>query len=309
MSIAWLDGSRLRRSADSCGIRSCLCACALSRGGVAGSGADASLALEIWSSSPSTRCEPITWARTDMPARRRRSSTRSRVRAIAFEHAYAAAPITLPSHATLMTGRYPPGHGARDNGMQVSKTVPTMATELKAHGFRTAAFVAAFPLDHQFGLDRGFDVYSDRLPRGPDGKPSNERPASQVVDEAIAWLRSWRPLPLQPPTAAPCQLAPAPSPQPRQVLPVGPRLRAARALWRRVGSPTGARSVRSGNRRRQSRADAAARGNRRQGYARDRRGRPRRGLRRARRVQPQHLHLRHHAAGAARDARPRHQLW
>jgi choline-sulfatase len=109
---------------------------------------------------------------------------------VAFEHAYAAAPITLPSHATLMTGRYPPGHGSRDNGMHVSKTVPTMATELKAHGFRTAAFVAAFPLDHQFGLDRGFDVYSDRLPRGPDGKPSNERPASQVVDEAIGWLRT-----------------------------------------------------------------------------------------------------------------------
>ena len=109
---------------------------------------------------------------------------------VAFERAYAAAPITLPSHATLMTGRYPPGHGSRDNGVHVSKTVPTMATELKAHGFRTAAFVAAFPLDHQFGLDRGFDVYSDRLPRGPDGKPSNERPASQVVDEAIGWLRT-----------------------------------------------------------------------------------------------------------------------
>jgi len=109
---------------------------------------------------------------------------------VAFGHAYAAAPITLPSHATLMTGRYPPGHGSRDNGMQVSKTVPTLATELKAHGFRTAAFVAAFPLDHQFGLDRGFDVYSDRLPRGSDGKPSNERPASQVVDEAIGWLRT-----------------------------------------------------------------------------------------------------------------------
>jgi choline-sulfatase len=105
-----------------------------------------------------------------------------------FDRAYAAAPITLPSHATLMTGRYPPGHGSRDNGMHVSPTVPTLATELKAHGFKTAAFVAAFPLDHQFGLDRGFDVYSDRLPRGPDGKQANERPAAQVVNEAVAWL-------------------------------------------------------------------------------------------------------------------------
>jgi len=107
-----------------------------------------------------------------------------------FDRAWAAAPITLPSHATLMTGRYPPGHGSRDNGMHVSPAAPTIATELKAHGFKTAAFVAAFPLDHQFGLDRGFDVYSDRLPRGPDGRQANERPAAQVVDEALAWLSS-----------------------------------------------------------------------------------------------------------------------
>ena len=33
--------------------------------------------------------------------------------AFIFEHAFAAAPITLPSHATILTGRYPPGHGAR----------------------------------------------------------------------------------------------------------------------------------------------------------------------------------------------------
>jgi len=109
-----------------------------------------------------------------------------------FDRAYAAAPITLTSHATLLTGRYPPGHGARDNGLHVSATVPTLATELHARGFRTAAFVAAFPLDHQFGLNRGFDVYSDHLPRGADGRIANERPASSVVDEAIAWLRTRR---------------------------------------------------------------------------------------------------------------------
>jgi choline-sulfatase len=109
---------------------------------------------------------------------------------VRFEHAYAAAPITLPSHATILSGRYPPGHGARDNGMHMSPAVPTLATELHARGFRTAAFVGAFPLDHQFGLGRGFDVYSDRMPRGPDGRLADERPGSQVVDEAIRWLRT-----------------------------------------------------------------------------------------------------------------------
>jgi len=106
-----------------------------------------------------------------------------------FEHAYAAAPITLTSHATLLTGRYPPGHGARDNGLRISPDVPTLATELHAKGFATAAFIAAFPLDHQFGLNRGFDVYGDRLPRGADGRLANERPAADVVNDAISWLR------------------------------------------------------------------------------------------------------------------------
>jgi arylsulfatase A-like enzyme/Flp pilus assembly protein TadD len=114
-----------------------------------------------------------------------------------FERAYAAAPITLPSHATLMSGLYPPGHGSRDNGLRMSPTVPTLATALKTRGFRTGAFVAAFPLDHQFGLNRGFDVYGDHIPRAPDGRVANERPASQVVDEAIAWLG--RPAPNPPP--------------------------------------------------------------------------------------------------------------
>jgi arylsulfatase A-like enzyme/Flp pilus assembly protein TadD len=115
-----------------------------------------------------------------------------------FEHAYAAAPITLPSHATILTGRYPPGHGSRDNGLRVSPNVATLATELHARGFRTAAFIAAFPLDHQFGLDRGFDVYSDRLPRDQAGRQANERPAPAVISEAIAWLGTPPALPAPP---------------------------------------------------------------------------------------------------------------
>jgi arylsulfatase A-like enzyme/Flp pilus assembly protein TadD len=112
-----------------------------------------------------------------------------------FDRAYAAAPITLPSHATILTGRYPPGHGARDNGVRMAESVPTLATQLQAAGFKTAAFVAAFPLDHQFGLARGFDVYSDRMPRESDGRLANERPGSHVIDEAIGWLSTLYPAP------------------------------------------------------------------------------------------------------------------
>jgi choline-sulfatase len=104
-----------------------------------------------------------------------------------FTHAYATAPITLPSHASLMSGRYPPGHGARHNGMRVEGTVPLLAETLARSGFATGGFVAAFPLDRRFGLERGFQTYSDRMPR-IDGRTANERKGAQVVDEAIAWL-------------------------------------------------------------------------------------------------------------------------
>lgn len=113
-------------------------------------------------------------------------------RGVRFDRAYATAPITLPSHATLLTGLYPPGHKARDNGTRVDAQVPLLSTALSQAGFATGAFVAAFPLDRRFGLNRGFDIYSDRLPRQPDGRPSNERPGRVVVDEALQWLSSNR---------------------------------------------------------------------------------------------------------------------
>jgi len=109
-----------------------------------------------------------------------------------FGRAFAPAPITLTSHASLLTGRYPPGHGARDNATKVGDEVPTLAAILGARGFATGAFVAAFPLDRRFGLARGFDLYSDRMPRDANGKLLNERPGRQVVDEALAWLGTTR---------------------------------------------------------------------------------------------------------------------
>jgi cytochrome c-type biogenesis protein CcmH/NrfG len=92
-----------------------------------------------------------------------------------------------------MTGRYPPGHGARHNGIHVDSAVPTLAKALSAAGFATGAFVSAFPLDKRFGLNAGFDVYSDRLPRAADGRPANERPGRDSVNDALAWLSATRP--------------------------------------------------------------------------------------------------------------------
>jgi arylsulfatase A-like enzyme/Flp pilus assembly protein TadD len=110
-----------------------------------------------------------------------------------FSNAFAAAPITLPSHASLLTGRYPAGHGARHNGMRVDPAVPTLADALSQQGFVTAAFVAAFPLDRRFGLIKGFQTYGDHMPRGAAGRPANERPGRAVVDEALAWMARRKP--------------------------------------------------------------------------------------------------------------------
>jgi arylsulfatase A-like enzyme len=106
-----------------------------------------------------------------------------------FDRAYAAAPITLTSHASLLSGRYPQGHGARHNGLRVNDSVPLLAEAFAKGGFATGAFVAAFPLDRRFGLHRGFQTYGDRMPRSA-GVAENERPGSEVVDEAVAWLRT-----------------------------------------------------------------------------------------------------------------------
>jgi choline-sulfatase len=117
---------------------------------------------------------------------------------VRFAHASAPAPLTLPSHTTLLTGLLPPHHGARNNGVRgLAGGTPTLATLLAGAGYRTAAFVAAFVLDHRFGLERGFEVYDDEIER-----PANstwlleaERPGDQVVDRALAWLEREDPRP------------------------------------------------------------------------------------------------------------------
>ncbi len=108
-----------------------------------------------------------------------------------FARAFAPTPITLPSHASIMTGRYPPGHGARHNGMRVDDQLPVLAESLAGAGLATGAFVGAFPLDRRFGLSRGFEVYDDRMPR-LEGRLANERSGHDVVTSALAWLDQQR---------------------------------------------------------------------------------------------------------------------
>ena len=109
-----------------------------------------------------------------------------------FTNARAHNVVTLPSHANIMSGRLPPDHGVRDNaGFRFPREVDTLATILKAQGYRTAAFVSAFPLDSRFGLARGFDEYDDRF--ADDARPAfliQERSGAQTVSSARGWIES-----------------------------------------------------------------------------------------------------------------------
>ena len=81
-----------------------------------------------------------------------------------FTNAYAHAPVTLPSHASIMTGLAPPAHGVRNNGAyRLADEHVTLAEVVRAAGYRTGAFIGAVVLDSRFGLDQGFDVYDDDL--------------------------------------------------------------------------------------------------------------------------------------------------
>src|SRR6476661_7547322 len=101
-----------------------------------------------------------------------------------FTRAYSAAPLTLPSHASILTAVAPPVHGLRANGLfRLGPHIPTLATVLHDAGYRTGAFIGAFVLDARFGLNRGFDVYDDRYgeKRTDAAAEGAERRAEDVV--------------------------------------------------------------------------------------------------------------------------------
>lgn len=111
---------------------------------------------------------------------------------VVFEQAIAAAPLTLPAHATIFTGLLPPRHGVRDNGgYTLDAKHRTLATVLRGQGWRTGAFLGAFVLDGKFGLNQGFETYYDRFDVSKYQRVSLgdiARRGGEVVDRAMPWL-------------------------------------------------------------------------------------------------------------------------
>jgi arylsulfatase A-like enzyme/thioredoxin-like negative regulator of GroEL len=111
---------------------------------------------------------------------------------VRFERARSPAPLTLPAHASLLTGRQPFSHGVRNNGHFVLPSdLPTLATVCAGRGYDTAAFVSSFVLDRQFGLARGFAHYDDGLDQAAAGAPVSlelERRGDRTVAAALSWM-------------------------------------------------------------------------------------------------------------------------
>ena len=109
---------------------------------------------------------------------------------VTYRRARSVSPVTLVSHASMLTGLYPPRHGIRDNGhLPLPEAAETVAERASRAGFQTAAFVSAVVMDSQFGLDQGFDTYDQ-----PSGSQASfvggvaERGREEVTAAAIAWL-------------------------------------------------------------------------------------------------------------------------
>ena len=115
--------------------------------------------------------------------------------ALVFDHAYAQAPTTVVSHASILSGAYPQSTGISEIGGTLSTSVAYLPDVLKANGYHTSAFVGAIELDARNGaaqgFDRGFQTYDAGFhPVIPgDTRPAVlRRRGDQVAARTIAWL-------------------------------------------------------------------------------------------------------------------------
>ena len=116
---------------------------------------------------------------------------------ILYSHAYTPTPLTLPAHASLLTGVLPETHGIRDNvgyGLDPARRErddpPLLTALLAANGYATAAGVSAYVLQGKSGLDEAFDLYEDGIEfQGGRGLGQLQRPGGDTLARVLPWLR------------------------------------------------------------------------------------------------------------------------
>src|SRR5262249_16957517 len=105
---------------------------------------------------------------------------------ILFAHAVAQASWTTPATASILTGRYPQGHGATSLGESMRPDVPTLAEVLQRQGYPTPALGANTNGNGNLGFRRGFDDYTF-FPEEP-ARPGVYLPAAELHEHVVAWL-------------------------------------------------------------------------------------------------------------------------
>ncbi len=108
---------------------------------------------------------------------------------VRFENAYSHVPLTLPSHAVLLTGLLPFENGVRDNlGFRLAAGQRTLAERLRSAGYATGAAVSSYVLRADRGLNAGFDHYDDQMPENP----TRERSGVESAEALARWAETVR---------------------------------------------------------------------------------------------------------------------
>ena len=111
--------------------------------------------------------------------------------AVVFDDVYSHGPLTLPSHASLLTGLLPTHHGVRDNiGYALKPAHRTLAARFKSAGYATGASVSAYVLRRQTGIAEGFDFFDDAIEvaGAGDSLADTQRDGRVTVDALGAWI-------------------------------------------------------------------------------------------------------------------------
>ncbi len=125
---------------------------------------------------------------------------------IVFDQAVASAPLTEPSHLSILTGQSTFEHGVVSNATALGPRPDLISHQLQDAGFVTGAVVSGFPLHAKWGWDQGFDIYDDDFSRLPGlhrlslvvaldqlllpGKTLRERPGVYAERRALRFLRT-----------------------------------------------------------------------------------------------------------------------
>ena len=137
-----------------------LAALAVLAGGCRGAQAPPNLVLVTVDTLRADHTTPYGYGRDTTPVLARLAREGVRV-----DQAYAPMATTGPSHATLLTSRYPVSLGYLRNGQRLDEAHVTLAERLHAAGYRTSAVVSSFVLDKRMGFAQGFGTYDCRFER------------------------------------------------------------------------------------------------------------------------------------------------